>query len=228
MRLCLHLAWMALSRLSEAICLSSSCFSAFSYRRATSLLSLGHSKPRCGPLQRKHEYLGALSFLPFHLSLEGLSFWGDLSRCLLPLLLPSAFSPCPFKDSLLNSMSDSVVAIAEARSYTLCLSSSILAHPHRSLRKKNKASCTPMVGVSKKSSWNSLMYSRIWPFLCWRHVSLALASLSAFLGWNCSLSSPLDPSQVVISADPQLTSSHLSRYQTRVISFREMEAVFTF
>ena len=130
------LVWMTLSSLSEATLLSYSCFSSSTCTRATSLPRLGHSKTQQSLLHRKLEYFfGASSFLHFHLSLEGLSFLGDLSRSPLPLPLPPVFLPCPFEDSLLNLMSDSMAAIAKAKSCTPRLSSSILAHPHRPSRK---------------------------------------------------------------------------------------------
>ena len=147
------LAWMALSSLSEMIFLSSFCFSSSSYTRAASLPRSGHSKTQWGPLHKKHEYLlGSSSFSPFDLSLEGLSFLGNLSRSGPPLLLPLVFFSCPFKDSLLNSMSDLAAVISEARSCTPRLSSSILAYPRWPSRKQNKASCSPMLGMSKRSS----------------------------------------------------------------------------
>jgi len=61
----------------------------------------------------------------------------------------------------LDSIKDSRATVAEARFCTPCLSFSILAQPRRPSREQNKASCSPMPGISKSSSWNSLTYSRI-------------------------------------------------------------------
>jgi len=160
------LACMALSSLSEAIVLSSSCFSS-SWPSDASFPHLGHSKTQWGPLPRKHEYFfSASSFLPFHLSLGGLSFLGVLSWSPPPLSRPPAFLAYHFCESRMNSISDSAAAIAEVRSCTSRLSSSILAHPHRSSRKQNRASCSPMLGIFKRSSGNSFTYSRRRASLC--------------------------------------------------------------
>lgn len=104
-----------------------------------------------------------------------------VSQCLVPLgrVIPLSiiivnsqiFISHTFEDSFLNSSNDSAMAIADARYCTLCLCNSIVAHPWRALKKQKSASCSPIIGIFKSSSWNSLTYSYIWQSLCWRHRS---------------------------------------------------------
>jgi len=178
-------AWMTLSNFMEAIFLSSSCLFS-SWTRVASLPGVGHLKTRWKPLYNKRKtFFRVSSFLPFPLSLavDGFSYLWDFSASPAPLPLPLVFLPCLFEDSFLNSIKDLVTVIvvtviAEARSYTPCLLAQ--SWPIRiTIEETKESTLLPMLGISKWSSWNSLMYSRIWPSLCWRHCSSALASFLA-------------------------------------------------
>ncbi|KAL6971769.1 hypothetical protein U1Q18_052786 [Sarracenia purpurea var. burkii] len=92
------------------------------------------------------------------------------------------FCPCGLEASpLLNSVRDSTMAIADARSIGLRHCTSILAHDWRPSIKVKRDSFSVISGISRSSSGNSRTYSRMEPRCDKRH-NLALASCSEFSG----------------------------------------------
>lgn len=137
--------------------------SLFFHHKRSKFPTLRALKNPLNTLHNKHEYfLDVSSFmsLPSSLKIVDLSRLEELFRFLSLSLSVWVFLPRTFKNSLLNSMSDSTATIVDARPYTPCLFSSIFAFPHRPSRKDKSASYFPHTWNFQKKPLNSLMYSR--------------------------------------------------------------------
>lgn len=136
--------------------------SLFFHHKSSNFPTLRALKNPLNLLHNKHEYfLDVSSFmsLPSSLKIVDLSRLEELFRFLSLSLSMWVFLPRTFKNSLLNSMSDSAATIVDTRPYTPCLFSSIFAFPHRPSRKDKSASYSPHTWNFQKKPLNSLMYS---------------------------------------------------------------------